>query len=632
MTDRTAKQDEAGQPHTPLALMGLAALGIVYGDIGTSPLYAFKEAFAHGSGIDPTAGNVMGVVSLIFWSLILVVSVKYIGFILRADNRGEGGIMALVALATVRTKNPKMLTVMVMLGMFGAALLYGDGTITPAISVLSAVEGLSAATPFFTPYVVPITVVILVALFLVQRRGTAGIGAMFGPVMLLWFAVLGLMGIRGIVEHPAVLAAVDPQYAVAFFANNGFAGFVILGTVFLAVTGAEALYADMGHFGRRPIRLAWICVALPGLVLNYFGQAGLLITDPKLGDHTFYSLAPEFLLYPLVILATVATVIASQAIITGIFSLTRQAIQLGFLPRMQIVHTDGETEGQIYMPAINWMLMIATIGLVLGFQSSSNLSSAYGLAVSLDMVFTTLLAAMVAIRWGWHPVVVGLLVAVALVIDLAFFGANSLKIVEGGWYPLVVAIVLFVVMTTWRRGRELVIELTSDGDTDIDEELAKAVADGVPRVPGTAVFLGAEPSGATWRWRRHLVINRVLHEHIIFLNVRNTGEPRVATADRLEIKELSNGAARVIVRYGYLQSPDVPVALRLCERAGLDVDLDDIMYFSGRTTVVRARHDRCMIGWRQSLFAFLMRNAVRPADYFRLPADRVMEVGLQVEL
>ncbi len=632
MTDRAAKQDEAGQPRTPLALMSLAALGIVYGDIGTSPLYAFKQSFAHGSGIDPTNGNVMGVVSLIFWSLILVVSVKYIWFILRADNRGEGGIMALVALLTVRTKNPRMLAIMVMMGIFGAALIYGDGTITPAISVLSAVEGLSVATPFFKPYVVPITAIILVVLFLVQHRGTAGIGAIFGPVMLLWFAVLGAMGIYGIVQYPAVLEAVDPEYAVAFFVDNGFAGFVVLGTVFLAVTGAEALYADMGHFGRRPIRLAWICVALPGLVLNYFGQAALLIADPKLGDHTFYTLAPTWALYPLVILATAATVIASQAIITGIFSLTRQAIQLGFLPRMQIVHTRGDAEGQIYMPAVNWLLMIATLGLVFGFRTSSNLSAAYGLAVSLDMVFTTLLASMVAVRWGWHPIVVAVLATLSLVVDLAFFGANSLKIAEGGWYPLTVAIALFVVMTTWRRGRAMLIEKTPGGDLNIDEEVEKAVGGDLPRVPGTAVFLAADQAGTLWRWSRHIAVNRVLHEHIIFLTVRATGEPRVSTADRLEIREIGHGANRVIVRYGYMQSPDVPVALRLCERAGLDIDLDNLTYFTGRTSVVPARQKGHMIAWRVALFAFLNRNAVRPANYFRLPPDRVMELGLQVEL
>ena len=630
MSDHADKGD--GQKRTPVALMALAALGIVYGDIGTSPLYAFKQSFAHGSGIDPTAGNVMGVVSLIFWSLILVVSIKYLVFILRADNRGEGGVMALIALLGAREKNPKVMAVAVALGMFGAALLYGDGTITPAISVLSAVEGLKVATSLFDPYVVPITVAVLVLLFLVQRRGTAGIGAAFGPVMLIWFAVLGILGLRGIILHPGVFQAVDPSYAVAFFANNGFAGFVVLGTVFLAVTGAEALYADMGHFGRTPIRLAWFFIALPGLVLNYFGQAGILLDDPRLGHHTFYNLAPDWALYPLVVLATAATVIASQAIITGTFSLTRQAIQLGFLPRMRVIHTGGMEEGQIYMPAVNWLLMIATIALVLGFQTSGNLSAAYGLAVSLDMVFTTLLGTLVAIRWGWHPVLVVVLAVIALSIDLAFFGANTLKFVEGGWYPMTVAVVLFVVMATWRRGRRRVQEQLAGVELSLDELLDKAVADGLPRVSGTAVFLAGDRGSALRTWQHHLEHNRVLHEHIIFLSVIGTRQPRVGTADRLEISPMEHDATRVVVNYGFMQSPDIPVALRLCERAGLTVDLDDVVYYVGRTTIVAPKKAGGLIKWRRALFAFLNRNAVRPSDYYRLPPDRVMELGLQVEL
>lgn len=612
--------------------MALAALGIVYGDIGTSPLYALRESFAHDSGIDPTTGNIMGVVSLIFWSLILVVSIKYLVFILRSDNRGEGGIMALIALLGAREKNPRIMAVAVVLGMFGAALLYGDGTITPAISVLSAVEGLKVATPLFDPYVVPITVVVLVALFLVQRRGTAGIGAAFGPVMLLWFAVLGVLGIHGILQHPGVMAAVDPSYAVAFFVANGFAGFVVLGTVFLAVTGAEALYADMGHFGRRPIRLAWFCVALPGLVLNYFGQAGILLDDPRLGDHTFYNLAPNWALYPLVILATAATVIASQAIITGIFSLTRQAIQLGFLPRMRVIHTGGGEEGQIYMPAVNWLLMIATIGLVFGFQTSGHLASAYGLAVSLDMVFTTLLGALVAIRWGWHPLLVIVLATIALIIDLAFFGANTLKFADGGWYPITVAAVLFVVMATWRRGRTHVLDSFRSDGIGWNDLLDQAVAQDLPRVPGTAVFLAPDRGSAERTWQHHIASNRVLHEHIIFMTVTIMREPRIGTADRLAIEPLNHGASHVTVRYGFMQSPDIPVAVRLCERAGLTIDVDDVVYYVGRTSVVAPKKAGGLIHWRRALFAFLIRNAVRPSDYFRLPPDRVMELGLQVEL
>ena len=632
MTEHNGKAVEAGQSRTPLAMMALAALGIVYGDIGTSPLYAFRHCFSEGSGIQANTANILGIVSLIFWSLILVVSVKYLSFIMRADNRGEGGIMALVALLSARTRNPRVLTVVVTIGMLGAALLYGDGTITPAISVLSAVEGLGIATPLFDPYIVPITVVVLICLFAVQRRGTASIGSAFGPVMLLWFAVLAAMGLHGIVRYPAVVEAVDPRFAASFFAANGFAGFVVLGTVFLAVTGAEALYTDMGHLGRRPIRVAWLCVALPGLVLNYFGQAAILIDEPKLGDHTFYSLAPQWALYPLVALATAATVIASQAIITGTFSLTRQAIQLGLVPRMRVVHTHGEEEGQIYIPAVNFLLMFAAIGLVLGFKSSGELSTAYGIAVSFNMVLSTVLASFVAIRWGWPPIVVAVLALVALSIDLTFFAANTLKIAEGGWYPVTVAFVLFVVMTTWRHGRLAVVAQIGTSDDSIEKAFEDAVAEGLPRVPGTAVFLGADAGGALGRWMRHAQLNRVVHEHVVFLTVRTESEPRVSTADRLTIRMFPHGAARVVVNYGYMQSPNVPVALRLCERAGLPIDVDDLVYFTGRTSVVAARDRPAMLAWRRALFAFMNRNAVRQADYFRLPADRVMELGLRVEI
>ena len=450
--------------------------------------------------------------------------------------------------------------------------------------------------------------------------------------MLVWFAVLGILGIRGIVLHPGVLAAVDPSFAVAFFANNGFAGFVVLGTVFLAVTGAEALYADMGHFGRRPIRLAWFCVALPGLVLNYFGQAGIVLDDPRLDHHTFYDLAPDWALYPMVVLATAATVIASQAIITGTFSLTRQAIQLGFLPRMRVIHTGAEEEGRIYMPAVNWMLMIATIGLVFGFQTSGHLASAYGLAVSLDMVFTTLLGALVAIRWGWHPLLVIVLATIALTIDLAFFGANTLKFADGGWYPITVAVVLFVVMATWRRGRAHVLESFRSDGIGWNDLLDQAVAQDLPRVPGTAVFLAPDRGSAERTWQHHIASNRVLHEHIIFMTVTIMREPRIGTADRLAIEPLNHGASHVTVRYGFMQSPDIPVAVRLCERAGLTIDVDDVVYYVGRTSVVAPKQAGGLIHWRRALFAFLIRNAVRPSDYFRLPPDRVMELGLQVEL
>jgi len=632
VTEHDGKGAETAPERTPLALMSLAALGIVYGDIGTSPLYAFRQCFSEYGGIAANTGNILGIVSLIFWSLILVVSVKYLGFVMRADNRGEGGVMALIALLTVRIRSPRVLAVVVTIGMLGAALLYGDGTITPAISVLSAVEGLRIATPALDPYIVPITVAILVALFAVQRHGTASIGAAFGPVMLLWFVALAAMGVSGIVRYPAVLRAVDPEFAVAFFSDNGFAGFVVLGTVFLAVTGAEALYADMGHFGRKPIRLAWLFVALPGLVLNYFGQAALLIDDPKVGGHTFYELAPGWALYPLVVLATAATVIASQAIITGTFSLTRQAIHLGFVPRMRVIHTAGEEEGQIYLPAVNLLLMAASVGLVLGFRSSGALSTAYGIAVSLDMVLTTLLASLVAVRWGWPVLAVAPLALAALSIDLSYFAANSLKITEGGWYPVTVAAILFTVMATWRQGRKAIIGQIGAVDESFEKAFDDAVDEGLPRVPGTAVFLGADFGSAMQRWVRHADINRVLHEHVVLLSVRTESEPKVGTADRLQITMFAHGAARVVVRYGYMQSPNVPVALRLCERAGLPIDVDDIIYFTGRTSVVPARDRSPFFAWRRALFAFMNRNAASPVDYFHLPADRVMELGLRVEI
>ncbi|HEU4556801.1 MAG TPA: KUP/HAK/KT family potassium transporter, partial [Longimicrobium sp.] len=535
-----------------LFTLAFAALGVVYGDIGTSPLYTMREAFHHGTGIEPTPANVLGILSLVFWALILVISIKYLGFVMQADNRGEGGMIALTALVVPRRATTGKAGILVLLGLFGASLLYGDSMITPAISVLSAVEGLEVATPFFTPYVVPITIVILVGLFLVQRHGTGGIGRVFGPVTLLWFLTLAVLGTAEIIRHPSVLGAVSPHHAVRFFASNGSAGFFVLGSVFLAVTGGEALYADMGHFGKRPIRITWFVLVLPALVLNYFGQGALLISNPSAVEHPFFLLAPGWATYPLVMLATAATVIASQAVISGAFSLTRQAMQLGYLPRVHIEHTSSREIGQIYIPGVNWLLMFACIGLVAGFRNSSSLANAYGVAVTTDMVFTTLLFAAVArARWRWSWLKVGALAAAFLVIDLAFWGANLHKIPHGGWFPLVVAGAIFAVMTTWKTGRQILASRMQSTTLPFDLFLKDVETRSPTRVPGTAVFMYGNPEGTPPALLHNLVHNKVLHERVVLLTV-DTGEiPAVDDEERVEVKELGAGFYRVVVRYGF---------------------------------------------------------------------------------
>ncbi|QVW34192.1 potassium transporter Kup [Geobacter sulfurreducens] len=614
--------------------LSLAALGVVYGDIGTSPLYAMRECF-HGTHPHPaTPDNVLGVLSLIVWALILIVSLKYLVFVLRADNRGEGGILALTALLNPwGDENRPPRKVLVFLGLFGAALLYGDGTLTPAISVLSAIEGLKIATPLFHPYIVPITVVILILLFLIQHRGTARVGALFGPVMVLWLTVLALLGIRGIMMAPEVLGALNPLHAVLFFVRDGWSGFQVLGAVFLVVTGGEALYADMGHFGRLPIRLAWFCCVLPALLLNYFGQGALLLSDPSEATEPFYHLAPPWALYPLVLLATLATIIASQAVISGVFSLTRQAIQLRLSPRMRIVQTSSEEIGQIYIPAVNWALMLATITLVAGFGSSSGLAAAYGVAVATTMVITALLVRFVMLeRWHWHPLAVAGLTVVFLTVDLAFFGANILKVGAGGWIPLAAGLAVFTVMITWRRGRELVTTHLLAQATPLPSFLEELAAKPPQRVPGTAVFMSGRLFPAPPTLIHHLEHNKVLHEQVVILTVLTEDIPRVSASERIELKRLGQGFYRLIVRYGFMQSPNVPVILRECEPLGLVTDPETTTFYLGRETLIPTEKVSGMPHWREKLFAFMSRNSLQATAFYNLPPDRVVELGQQVEI
>jgi KUP system potassium uptake protein len=605
----------------------------VYGDIGTSPLYALRECFSGEHRIAPSHENVLGVLSLVFWSLVLVVTLKYHVYVLRLDNRGEGGILALMELVpSNRPKRRSVRTGLLLLGLFGAALLYGDGAITPAISVLSAVEGLSIATSFFTPYVLPLAVAILVALFLFQRRGTGKVGAVFGPVMLVWFGTLAILGISGIVREPSVLAAVNPAHALHFFGRNGKEGFLVLGAVFLVATGGEALYADMGHFGERPIQIDWFLIAGPSLLLNYFGQGALLISDPAAAASPFYHLAPRVFLYPLVVLATAATVIASQAIISGAFSLTRQASQLGYLPRVEIVHTSSLEMGQIYIPGVNWGLMVGTILLVLGFRTSSNLAWAYGVAVATTMVITTLLASIVSQeRLGWSLPVALAVTAAFLVADIAFFGANIVKITHGGWFPLTVAAAIFTIMTSWRRGR-MVLARRLEADTLPVEVFMEAVARKPRlRVQGTAVFMDRASSGTPPALLHNLKHNKALHERVVFLSVRTEELPYVSRRKRVEVQNLGEGFYRLTVRYGFMQDPDIPKVLEGVKSEGLDFPQNDTTYFLGRETLI-PRGTLGMAVWRERLFAILSRNATSAMSFFRLPPNRVIELGAQIEL
>lgn len=616
-----------------ILLLGLSALGVVYGDIGTSPIYALRECFHGSHPFPPTPDNVLGVLSLIFWALMIIISLKYLLFVMRADNHGEGGILALLALLAPWHDRSRKSRLLLFVGLFGAALLYGDGAITPAISVLSAVEGLEIAAPGLKPYVLPITILVLVLLFRFQKSGTSRIGTVFGPVMLLWFAILALLGISWIARAPEVLAAINPAHGVDFFIHNGWRGFVVLGAVFLVVTGGEALYADMGHFGRFPIRLAWFALVLPALLLNYFGQGALILLHPEQSLQPFFNLAPGWALYPLVLLATVATVIASQAVISGAFSLTRQAVQLGQSPHVHIIQTSQDEIGQIYIPSVNWLLMIVTISLVLGFGSSSKLAGAYGVAVTTTMVITVLLAFFVAVgKWHWHPLTAGLVAFMFLIVDLAFFGANMLKIGSGGWFPLAAGGIIFIMMATWRRGREILAQRLEETKEPLELFLLRIAAKPPLRVPGTAVFLVKPIPGTPPQLLHHLAHNQVLHEQVVLLSVVTKEVPRVTAEKRLEVVRLEQGFSRVTVNYGFMQNPNVPVALRGCEAYGLKVDLDTTTFYLARETLIPSIRRPGMMLWREKLFSFMTRNALPATDFFRIPPERVVELGIRIEI
>jgi KUP system potassium uptake protein len=617
--------------HSRTTFLILAALGVVFGDIGTSPLYALRECFDGPHAIPVTPGNVLGVLSLIVWSLVITVSIKYLLFVMRADNAGEGGILALVALVRRRTPSAQRAP-LIALGLFGAALLYGDGMITPAISVLSAVEGLSIATHAFEPVIVPLTVVILVGLFLVQHRGTSGIGSIFGPIMVGWFIIIAALGIPAILRTQEVVDALNPWHAIRFFAAHGIGGIVTLGAVVLAITGAEALYADMGHFGKRPIRIGWFVLVLPSLLLNYFGQGALLLADAGARTNPFYRLAPGWALYPMVALATVATIIASQAIISGAFSLTQQAVQLGYAPRFDIRHTSAHEKGQVYVAEINTLLMLATVGLVFGFRSSTNLASAYGMAVTATMVITTVLAYVVTRQlWGWGVLKAGLVTGAFLIVDLAFFAANLLKIQHGGWFPLLVAAVVYLVMATWHTGRLLVLDRLHREEVPLSGFFDRLAQHPPARVPGTAVFMTARGDGAPPILVHHLKHNKALHERVVLLTVQIADTPQVDEAQRLEIVPLSHGFWRVTVRFGFMQSPDVPDALRGMAASGFEWRDEDVTYYLAHLTLF-AEDCIGMSVWRDKLFIFLSRNARRATNFFCLSPDRVVEIGIQLQI
>jgi len=657
---------------TSPSTLAFAALGVVYGDIGTSPLYALKECVNGAHGVSPTPSNVVGLLSLMFWSVILVVSVKYLTFIMRADNQGEGGILALLALLPKATKvsNKGRVGLVASLVLFGAALLYGDGIITPAISVLSAVEGLDVATNTFKPLVIPLTVAILVALFAVQRRGTASIGRVFGPIMVVWFLTLAILGVIAIVKHPAVLVAANPLHAVHFFRENGTHGYVVLGAVVLCITGGEALYADMGHFGRRPIQWAWYGMVLPALVINYFGQGALLLGSEgearaAIAINPFYSLVPKGpAIYALVVISTAATIIASQALISGAFSLTRQAVQLGYLPRFTITHTSSETEGQIYIPEINWMMAVGCVALVLAFKASTNLAAAYGIAVTGTMAITSIAFFLVAReKWRWSPLKAGGLLALFLTLDLAFFGANLLKFFDGGFVPIAIGLFIFLAMRVWKRGRALLARYFTKAATPLehfldglgrnkfddrmpDEDSTGGTTGAIPavgervqsetevplvRVPGVAVFLTSNATGTPPLLLHHARHNKAIHQRVLLVTVHTESVPRVLS-DRVSVEALQHGFYRVAIRVGFMETPNVPRALEIAIREhGLPIRMPEITYYLGRETLLATSHGE-MGAREEQLFAFLTRNSQNATRYFSIPPERVVEIGMQVDL
>ncbi|MBI5520839.1 MAG: potassium transporter Kup [Desulfovibrio sp.] len=615
--------------------LALAALGVVYGDIGTSPLYAVKECFHGPHAIALNTVNVMGVLSLIVWSLIIVVSLKYVMFVMRADNKGEGGIFALLALvkSSVEGTGKKSHALLISAALFGAALLYGDGIITPAISVLSAMEGLNVATNAAEPFILPATCLTLMALFMMQKHGTERIGKVFGPLMVVWFAVIAALGAVSIAQQPGILAAVNPAYAVRFFIENQMHGLVVLGSVVLSITGGEALYADMGHFGRRPIRLSWYAMVLPALLLNYFGQGALLLARPDMAFNPFFGLVPEALLYPMVALATMATVIASQAMISGVYSLTQQAVQLGYCPRIRIINTSAETKGQIYLPGVNNAMMVACIGLVLAFKSSSGLAGAYGIAVTATMAITSVIFFYVVhTLWRWPMWKTAPLIALFLVFDVAYLGSNLLKILDGGWFTLTVAALIMVAMATWRDGKAAIGEQFRSMGLPLDLFLNSLVAGKPPvRISGTGVFMSVSPTGTPITLLHYYKHSKVLHEQVLLLSIISTDTPFVPAKERLTVTSLGHGFFRVIARYGFMQTPKVPEIMRLARPHGLLLDMQTTSFFLGRESLLTTGPSRIM-RWRKSLFAFMSRNAWNATTFFGIPPGRVVELGTQVEL
>ena len=611
----------------------VGALGVVFGDIGTSPLYAIRQCFSGSHPMDPTQGNVMGVLSLIFWSLVIIVSVKYLGLVMRAENKGEGGILALLVLAfPSRKRLAKNAALFGSLGVFGAALLYGDGMITPAISVLGAMEGLELATPAFKPYILPATTIILIGLFTFQRVGTGNVGNIFGPIMLSWFVTIAVLGIKGIALAPEVLLSANPLYAVRFFLEHSYESFVLLGSVVLVVTGAEALYADMGHFGIRPIRVGWFTIVLPALFLNYLGQGALLLKFPEAKSNPFFSLAPRWGLYPLIGLATMAAVIASQALISGAFSLTMHAMQLGYMPRMEIQHTSSARRGQIYLPVVNWILMVCCIGLVLGFGSSSNLAAAYGIAVTLTMIITTVLFYFAVQRlWKWKVWQAALVCGVFLSMEVSYFAANILKITHGGWFPLVAGGCIYLLMSTWQRGRAILWERLRSAVLPFATFLEDARVHRPLRVPGTAIFMSGNPNGTPLALLHHLKHSKVLHERVIVLTLYIEEVPHVTGQDQVEVEDMHDGFWRVTGRYGFMETPDISDVLQKCKAHGLALSARESTFFLSRETIVATTRPG-LARWRKRIFAIMARNAQPATAFFRLPADRVVELGMLVEL
>lgn len=632
----TPSNQDTAEPTSPgkqrSTILALIALGVVYGDIGTSPLYALRESFHPSHGLATSPENILGILSLIVWSLILVISVKYLGFILKADNRSEGGILVLTTLATPVLDGETQRRPLLLLGLFGTALLFGDGMITPAISVLSAVEGLQTYMPVFHPFIIPITVGILIGLFSFQRHGTEIVGRIFGPITLLWFLVLGGLGIWQIYHAPVILNAIHPGHAVSFFARNGWHGFMVLGSVFLVITGGEALYSDLGHFGARPIRMAWFSVVFPALLLNYLGQGGLLLRHPEMVENPFFLMAPQGLILPLVFIATAATVIASQALITGVFSLCMQAVQLGYMPRVSIQHTSSNTFGQIYIRRINTALLVGCVILVLGFRSSSNLAAAYGVAVTTTMVITTLLFYVVARKnWGWGMKIAAPLCGFFLAIDLLFWVANLLKIPSGGWFPLLAGGCIFVLMTTWKKGRMILRARLAEEVLPLPKLIERFKSEPPVRVPGVAVFLYSDPSGTPPSMMFQLKHFRVLHEKILILSVITEEIPHVPQSERIEIKDLDVGMYSVMLRYGFMEDPNIPEAVESISLDGALLQPEDITYVLGRERLIPTARPGMAI-WREKLFVAMSRTNTSTADYFQLPWKRMIEIGIQLDI